>query len=80
MTCRMKRPNQLWWALSNMGNVWGIFWTRKDAIDFMEKETSEDWKDRRSCFELRRVVLVETSFAKWRACQRANSKAGGVNK
>ena len=50
------RGNYKWpkrvWALSNFGNLWSIFRTRREAIREAELQTGEPWKKCRRTMEV----------------------------
>jgi len=57
MTKMLKTGTQVW-ALSNLGNVWGTFRSRKDAIADAEFEMQAPWSEIKS-MEVRKVTIVE---------------------
>ena len=54
----LKRGTQCW-ALSNFGNLWGTFRTRKDAIDDAEFALGVPWSEAKASMEVRKVTVVE---------------------
>lgn len=47
------------WLLSNMGNPWGIYDTRRQARTKAEYISDEPWKRCQKYLEVRKVTLVE---------------------
>ena len=47
------------WALSNRGNVWGAYGTRRQAIYEAEFAHDEPWAKIKAHIEVRKVTLIE---------------------
>lgn len=54
----LKTRSQLW-LLTNMGNPWNIYNTRKEAIEEAKLATGKTWAEINSYFEVRKITLVE---------------------
>jgi len=47
------------WALSNFGNIWGVFRTRKEAIQDAEFAMDKPWRKIKASMEVRKVTIIE---------------------
>lgn len=58
MERRLLKPSNFW-LVSNYGNPWAIYRTRKDAIASVVTDCGQPWSDLKKNFEIRKVRIVE---------------------